>query len=246
MVPELRVASPCTADWERMAGDDRVRHCAECNLDVYNFSALTSSEIAQLLTTSKGQRLCGRLYRRADGTLLTRDCPVGLRVRVKRVSRRIAVALSAVMSTSFVAAQNPKQNTPPLVQIAPASVPAEFVVSDVTRAVIPHARVEIWSSAKLIVEGGTDASGRFSVQLAPGSYEVAAIATGFTAGHARFSVSNSELEIPLSLEIGKFEMGAIAEFYVPALEPSSSTVSDFLPEPAPLKSSQTTSKTTKK
>jgi len=25
----LRIASPCPADWNKMAGDERVRHCSE-------------------------------------------------------------------------------------------------------------------------------------------------------------------------------------------------------------------------
>jgi len=60
MLPQLRVASPCTADWERMGGDDRVRYCDQCKLNVYNFSAMSSSEIEQLLLKSTG-RVCGRL-----------------------------------------------------------------------------------------------------------------------------------------------------------------------------------------
>ena len=50
-----------------------MRHCTLCDLNVYNFAELTREEIRALLT-SEG-RVCGRLYRRADGTLLTRDCP---------------------------------------------------------------------------------------------------------------------------------------------------------------------------
>jgi len=60
MLPQLRVASPCTADWERMGGDDRVRYCDQCKLNVYNFSAMSSPEIEQLLLKSTG-RVCGRL-----------------------------------------------------------------------------------------------------------------------------------------------------------------------------------------
>lgn len=37
----LRIAVPCEADWETMAGDARVRHCTLCNLNVYNFAEMT-------------------------------------------------------------------------------------------------------------------------------------------------------------------------------------------------------------
>ena len=37
---ELRVASPCSADWDRMQGNERVRYCPQCKLNVYNFAAM--------------------------------------------------------------------------------------------------------------------------------------------------------------------------------------------------------------
>lgn len=42
---DIRIASPCSADWDRMCGDDRVRFCPECQLNVYNFSAMTPAEV---------------------------------------------------------------------------------------------------------------------------------------------------------------------------------------------------------
>ena len=70
----LRVARPCSADWRAMTGTDRVRHCADCNLNVYNLSALSTAEARALVEETEGRR-CVRFYRRADGTVLTRDCP---------------------------------------------------------------------------------------------------------------------------------------------------------------------------
>src|SRR5882672_2587042 len=97
------IASPCPASWDRMKGDGRSRHCDQCNLNVYNFSEMTEREIKRLLADSNG-RVCGRLYRRSDGTILTRDCPVGFRAVVRRVSRVAGAALSAAMSVIPLAA----------------------------------------------------------------------------------------------------------------------------------------------
>jgi hypothetical protein len=47
--------------------------------------------------------LCVRLYRRADGTVLTRDCPVGLRQRLRRLAWR-ALALASSAAASLLAA----------------------------------------------------------------------------------------------------------------------------------------------
>jgi len=111
MLPQLRVASPCTADWEKMIGDDRVRYCDECKLNVYNFSEMSSAGIEELLRASTG-RVCGRLYQRSDGTILTKDCPVGFRSRVRHVSRVAGAALAAMMSAISVTAQNPSEGSP--------------------------------------------------------------------------------------------------------------------------------------
>ena len=89
VLDDLRVASPCSARWEDMAGDERVRFCSGCRLHVYDLSAMTRAEAAELVASVSG-RLCVRFYRRADGTVLTRDCPVGLRA----VRARIVAGLS--------------------------------------------------------------------------------------------------------------------------------------------------------
>ncbi len=89
---KVKVASPCMADWDTMVGNDRVRFCGHCQLNVFNLSAMTRAEAERLIAGSE-QRLCVRFYRRRDGSILTQDCPVGLRALRRRISRvRNAVA----------------------------------------------------------------------------------------------------------------------------------------------------------
>jgi len=92
----VKVAAPCPADWGKMVGDERVRYCNQCELHVYNLSGMTRREAEALVTSAEG-RLCVRFYRRADGTILTRNCPVGLRAIRRKVSRVAGAALSAVL-----------------------------------------------------------------------------------------------------------------------------------------------------
>jgi hypothetical protein len=96
LLDRVEIASPCPARWEDMAGDDRVRHCAECNLKVHNISTMARDEAEALVRGSVGERMCVRLYRRADGTILTQDCPVGL-ARVRRAARRALVRVAALV-----------------------------------------------------------------------------------------------------------------------------------------------------
>jgi hypothetical protein len=105
----LRVATPCPKEWDDMVGDDRVRFCDHCHLNVYNLAELTQKETQRLISSSEG-RLCGRLYRRADGTVLTKDCPVGLQALRKRISRRAAAVFATLLGlSSTVFAQNSKE-----------------------------------------------------------------------------------------------------------------------------------------
>src|SRR5688572_30553490 len=67
VLPNIRVATPCRADWAKMSGDERVRACADCNKNVYNLSSMTRDEAEALIVAKEG-RLCVRYYQRNDGT----------------------------------------------------------------------------------------------------------------------------------------------------------------------------------
>ena len=93
----IRIASPCSADWAGMIGTDRKRFCGECKLNVYNLSGMSIRDAEDLLRQSEG-RLCVRFYRRTDGTILTKDCPVGWAKVKERVSRVATAAFSLLMT----------------------------------------------------------------------------------------------------------------------------------------------------
>src|ERR687893_1370761 len=93
---ELRIAAPCPADWGKMVGDERVRYCGSCSLHVYNLSGMTRREAEALVTSSEG-RLCVRFYRRADGTILTRNCPTGLSALRRRAAHAATATMTAVL-----------------------------------------------------------------------------------------------------------------------------------------------------
>jgi len=92
----VRIAAPCKADWEQMVGTDRVRFCGQCNLNVYNLSSMTKHDAESFITRNEG-RLCVRFYRRADGSILTENCPVGLRAIRRRLSRLARASVSAFL-----------------------------------------------------------------------------------------------------------------------------------------------------
>lgn len=89
----IKVASPCSANWDEMFGNERKRFCGECKLNVYNLSGMTKYDAENLLVVSEG-RLCVRYFQRSDGTILTADCPVGW----AKVKQRLSVVATAAFS----------------------------------------------------------------------------------------------------------------------------------------------------
>ncbi len=96
---DIKIASPCSADWDAMIGNNRQRYCGECKLNVYNLSGMSRNEAENLLFQSEG-RVCVRYFRRSDGTVLTKDCPVGWQA-VKVQMSRFWTASASLIFTIF-------------------------------------------------------------------------------------------------------------------------------------------------
>jgi hypothetical protein len=130
----VRVAAPCPADWDSMYGNERVRFCEQCQLNVYNLSEMSRVEAEQLIGRADG-RLCVRYYRRRDGSILTQNCPVGLR-KLKRRFSRVATAIGSSV-LSFVAGVGFYQIT------APRYITGSMVMGDVYQPLRPSVTGEL-------------------------------------------------------------------------------------------------------
>jgi hypothetical protein len=215
LLGRVRVASPCPASWDAMEGDDRTRFCRECSLNVYDLSALTRAEAESLVARAEG-RLCARFYRRADGTILTADCPVGLRAVRRRVRRTAAAVFAAVASLWTVAAgQTSSQKGAKGKEAAVACegggqlkiqrrpVPAgerttfKGTVLDPVGAAVPGVRVTLHNEATTESESViANEEGVFTLEhFAPGSYTLTVEAMGF----ARLKVEKLVIGVDESL-----------------------------------------------
>ena len=175
-----------------MAGDERVRHCTLCSLNVYNFAEMTRDEVRELLVRTEG-RVCARLYRRADGTVLTRDCPTGLRALRRRASRAAAALITALLSLPSLAFGGTIWKKPRLktrgskvelkIDRVATSQPAVFdgVVRDQDGMPIPGVTVAVRDEAsKREIALVTDVAGAFHfASLNDGLYRVEVILEGF-------------------------------------------------------------------
>jgi hypothetical protein len=156
----IKVASPCSANWDEMIGNDRKRFCGQCKLNVYNLSGMTRQEAENLFMNAEG-RICARFFRRSDGTVLTKDCPVGWKAAKRRMSKIwtafasvVVTAVSGIGITAFinqkaagpdysimgaVAIENPNNSKDPL-PVEPENEPVELM-GDVDISSIKNDRV---------------------------------------------------------------------------------------------------------
>ena len=224
----LRIAAPCPFSWDQMEGDDRVRFCGHCRLNVFNISELSRNEAEALIASAEGG-LCARLYRRADGSILTKDCPVGLRALRQRMTRRAAAVVAAVVSIGSAAfGQRPAKQTPgesctPQISITHTKFQSaqDAVLSarilDPAGAAIPKAKVQITNNrTRQIQTSSSNDDGRFQFQsLAEGEYSLKIDASGFKSHKLTTVVIEknkvTRIELILEFDGATATMGVIAD-----------------------------------
>lgn len=101
------IASPCEESWTAMQGGSRERHCQLCDKQVHNFAAMTSREIERVVREADG-KLCARITRRGDGSLVMLDA--GPRASI---AAQVVASASLVMSAAGVAAQSSSEAPKP-------------------------------------------------------------------------------------------------------------------------------------
>lgn len=117
ILDKIQIAKPCPARWEDMKGDDVTRHCSLCDLNVHNLSAMTRGEAESFLASRRGEgRTCAGFFRRADGTILTKDCPVGIarwKAKAIKAVSRVAAALFVLLTggAALSSSKNPDLTT---------------------------------------------------------------------------------------------------------------------------------------
>lgn len=104
---------------------------------------MSGTEARDVVAEHEG-RLCVHFYHRKDGTILTRTCPVGLKIVMRRVSRVAGIALSTAMSAVPLAAQSA---THPQAQTAQADSGLDIQVVDIHGSVLPGVNVELADSS---------------------------------------------------------------------------------------------------
>ncbi len=117
----ITIAAPCHVNWDDMTGDEQTRFCNQCEKNVYNLSEMSRDEAERFMMEKEG-KVCIRMYVRHDGTVITDDCPVGLRkakralqAAQRRILKTVAACTALVSSTFFggiALAQKSKEPAP--------------------------------------------------------------------------------------------------------------------------------------
>ncbi len=93
------VVNPCQYGWDSMQGNDTIRYCDLCKLNVYNLSQMTKEEATHTVQQI-GESLCVQIRRRPDGSIYTDNCPYKLR-RLRNWLRTYAPYLLIVFASIF-------------------------------------------------------------------------------------------------------------------------------------------------
>lgn len=237
----IRIASPCPITWEQMVGDDSIRFCNHCRLNVYNLSELSKAEAEALLVSSEG-RLCARLYRRSDGTVLTKDCPLGLQALRRRMARTAAAVFALIGSlTAVISGQTvkSKKDCPTQTRITQKKIVSNSdetiltgTVLDPIGAVVAGANVTLRNQkTKEIQKTISTDEGRFQfVGIAAGEYSIQIDSPGFSKHRIKgVKISNNEvisLEVTLSVFSEDVLVGVIGE--MPDDPPGTTTITQKL------------------
>ncbi len=235
-IQKIRVASPCHVGWETMSGDERRRLCSQCGLNVYNIQGLTSLEIRDLVENREG-RLCIRLFRRTDGTVVTKDCPVGVRALRQRTAKFAGAALTAILglfSVSFSQKLNAEDiRNVKIVHTEHQNKESNLkgVITDPNGAIIPSVTIRIFKEGtkKELAKTVSNNMGEFIfLDLVPGKYR---IETKFRKNlFKRLVIQNLELiqnkdtELKIVLEVAGEEVVVGIFVDEPLIDTSSSSI----------------------
>ena len=191
ILDRVSIGSSCQTEWEAMSGNQSTRYCGQCEKSVYNFSQLTRSQAETLIARTNG-KLCARIERRPDGSILTADKSYSLPRLNQKFLRIASATMSAALSLAPSVAAKPIKNLPVLDFPQEQKEKAEpkdkektakiyGTIFDETKAVIPTAKILLINFAtkqELTTSSSPEGDYEFS-SIEPGLYNLIVTYPGF-------------------------------------------------------------------
>jgi Carboxypeptidase regulatory-like domain len=223
ILDRVSIGSSCQTDWEAMNGDQSHRYCDQCEKSVYNFSQLTRSQAEALIARTNG-KLCARIERRPDGSILTADKSYTLPRFNQKFLRIASATMSAALSLAPVVAAKPVKNLPVLNFSQEQKVKAESkdtektarilgIVYDPAQAVIQNTQItlinEVTKNERKTTSTG-DGTYEFAL-LEAGKYSLVFEALGFKKTiHTEIKIIvGQEMRQDATLSVGEATMGIL-------------------------------------
>ena len=184
-IDAVEVKTPCSEEWDEMAGNDVVRFCSHCSKNVNDLSAMTRRQAEKLVRRSGGS-LCVR-YRKQPETGL----PVFAQ-KFNRLAARSGVTAGVLGAALMLADGAYAQAGSPAVEVVqveqaprngePAGRLSGYV-TDPNNAVLPFALVSITNKETYEYKtANANAEGFYEfADLTPGTYSIKFEAGGFAA-----------------------------------------------------------------
>ena len=178
MIPELRIVSPCAADWNAMTPTTVGRHCAACGKDVVDLTCLSPLERTAALERITrdivgGRQVCVRASATSDGWLTYR------RLLTNGIAAMLAMTFSGCQGEGPPVASSPAQASTPTSILPKAPTPSQASTSTLSVAPMheilelqPEPDVLEIENLQIEVHGGTTIMGAIGVprsesQIAP-------------------------------------------------------------------------------
>lgn len=228
-IDSIEVKNPCSEDWDKMSGSDRVRFCSHCDLSVNNISLLTRKQAMRLVRESKGGICVHYVVNPVDNKPVFAE-------KLYQITRRASIAagvLGAALSLSTIAYA---QGKPVLRKRASETETSQKYesekdkietagitgfVTDPNGAIVPNAWVNVMNEeTKEAFAMATDEKGAYKFEnLAAGNYKMtvnagAAFAEIQISGVTASENSETRQDVSLSFaEIAVVNVTAESEIY---------------------------------
>lgn len=176
----LFIAEPCPADWNKMTGNDQMRHCADCNKQVYNLSKMTRDKAEALVARFEG-RLCARFERGADGAIVTEEKFSGVQLISRRASPVASAVVTAILSLSgsaVAATSSQPGKTIPIHALVNAKQPQSSDGSATLSGNVLDASGAVITGANLTLKNESTGEERMTTSSNEGSFSFTSLADG--------------------------------------------------------------------
>jgi hypothetical protein len=219
----IDIPQPCSADWDEMRGDERVRFCGACAKNVYNLSAMPRREARRLVALNAG-KICVRYVRLANGRVRTSD--LKLHQITRRASQLAAGVFGVTLTLAAVAGAQPPvgAKTASLKVVASSTIDnlrtsrVSFTICDPHDAVIPRAEVKLLNQEtkeEFTLRSSEEGVAAFS-RLSHGKYLLTVVVPNFRSYRRDLQIDEtSETDIKIVLEVGTLGGPIFVEYEFP-------------------------------